>query len=38
MLALFGPIGLGATVFGNVNPEASFAEVTLTVGVGRVGS
>jgi len=38
VLVLVGPIALGATAFGNINPEASFLGVTLTLGLGRVGS
>lgn len=38
VLALFGPVGLGATVFGNVNPISSFGGITVNVVIGRVGS
>lgn len=38
VLKLFGPVGLGATVYGNLNGESSFGGATLGVAIGSVGS
>lgn len=38
VLQLFGPVGLGATIYGNLNGVSSFAGATLGVAIGSVGS
>lgn len=38
VLALFGPVGLAATGFANLNGDASFGGLTIGVAIGGVGS